>query len=229
MAGLDQLRDQLTAAGAPGPRGPGAAGSTRTLTVHRALRVLLGLLPPLVAACGGTPAAGAQTGTAVDSVIPREEALARFRDGLTPPARLAGGASSMRALVARFVRALEAADTAALRGLVLTREEFAFLYYPTHPEGLPPYDLRPGLMWELLVLRSGRGLYHLLERRAGRPLGYRSFRCDPGVSVQGVNRVRGPCRIRRTEGGRVVEERLFGLVLEREGRFKFVSYANALD
>jgi len=32
----------------------------------------------------------------------------------------------------------------------------------------------------------------------------------------------------RQPGGDVIEERLFALILEREGRFKFVSLANKL-
>jgi hypothetical protein len=34
--------------------------------------------------------------------------------------------------------------------------------------------------------------------------------------------------VRRRHGGRVVEERLFGLIIERAGRFKFVDYGNGL-
>ena len=33
---------------------------------------------------------------------------------------------------------------------------------------------------------------------------------------------------RGREGGRLAEERLFGLIVERAGRFKFVDYGNGL-
>ncbi|HXO86405.1 MAG TPA: hypothetical protein VN803_12870, partial [Gemmatimonadales bacterium] len=89
----------------------------------------------VAAACGNDGTAGrAQAATRVDSAVSREAELARFRDGLTEPAALAGGAASRDALVRAFVRALQARDTIALAGLLLTRAEFAYLYYPTNPE-----------------------------------------------------------------------------------------------
>ena len=42
-------------------------------------------------------------------------------------------------------------------------------------------------------------------------------------------KIRSPCLIRRRVDGALFDERLFGLIVERGGRFKFVSLANALD
>jgi hypothetical protein len=193
---------------------------------------LLLALSPLLAACHGTGEAGAaERGSPahVDSVVPREVELARFRDGLTKPDSLSGGEASREALIRSFVRALETRDTAALRQLSLTRAEFAWLYYPTNPQAAPPYDLSPALLWFLLEGRSRQGFYHLLEERAGAPLGYLDHRCLGEVSLEGDNRVVGPCLVRRLQApGDTVEEKLFGPVVERGGRFKFVSYANPL-
>lgn len=190
------------------------------------LTLLLACLAP--AACGGDGRPGQ---VHVDSIAPREVELARFREGLTesPGGMLAGDAESRDALVRRYVRALERADTAGLEALAITRDEFAFLYYPTNPEAHPPYDLAPGLMWFMLEQNSRKGLLHALEERGGRPLGYVGYRCDATPSQQGANTVWGPCVLRRRQpGGDVIEERLFALILERDGRFKFVSYANKL-
>jgi hypothetical protein len=196
--------------------------------VHRWLYPVLGVTLLATAACDRRPES-AHAETVVDSALPREVMLERFRAHLVAPESLSGGERSRDALVRAFVRALETSDTAALRRLTLTRAEFAWLYYPTNPQGLPPYSLAPGLMWDMLELRSGRGLYHLMEQRAGRPLGYVGHACDERVSVEGRNRVSGPCLIRRRVDGSVQTERLFGLLLERDGRFKLVSLANALD
>src|SRR5690606_41184880 len=46
------------------------------------------------------------------------------------PVRLTGAAPSMDELIARFVVAVEAADTAALIALTMTRGEFIALHYP---------------------------------------------------------------------------------------------------
>ncbi|MGH9261031.1 MAG: hypothetical protein ACRD08_14235, partial [Acidimicrobiales bacterium] len=116
-----------------------------------------------------------------------------------------------------------------LAGLALDRAEFAWLYYPTTPEALPPYDLDPDLMWFLIDGRRRQGLAHLLEERSGRTLGYVGHTCEGVASHQGNNVVWGPCLVwRRQATGDTVVERLFGAIVERGGRFKFVSYANPL-
>lgn len=189
-----------------------------------------------VAACRpATPDAGGDTRTAsyagvVDSVVPRDEALRRFRTGLGEPRDLDGSAARSRdALVRAFVRAVEAGDTAAARALTLTRAEFGWLYYPTTPQGLPPYDLSPSLLWFLTQGGTDKGLRRLLDERGGGPLRYAGYRCDPRSSREGENTLWGPCVVRRVQApGDTVEERLFGLILERAGRFKFVSLANKL-
>src|SRR5262245_9032664 len=89
----------------------------------------------LLAGCEGKPAQLAASAPAaptrvVDSVLPREVEIARFRAGLPPVASLSGGASSREALIRRFVTALETSDTAGLRNLLMSRAEFAWLYYP---------------------------------------------------------------------------------------------------
>jgi len=177
--------------------------------------------------CDRTPSARATT--VVDSVIPREEALRRFREGTPPVESLTGGERSRDALVQAFVRALEASDTNALRGLVMTKAEYAWLYYPTSPQGLPPYDLSPALYWFMLEGRGAQGFAHLLAERAGQPLRVTGYSCDRVFSQEGDNRIHGPCLLQRFQAASDTgSERLFGPILERGGRFKFVNYANRL-
>ena len=127
------------------------------------------------------------------------------------------------------MKALSARDTAALARLALTREEFAFLYYPTAPQSLPPYDVPPGLMWFLLEGSSHKGLAHALEERDGRPARYAGYVCENEASVEGENRVWGRCMVRLVQPtGDTTVQRLFGPIIERGGRFKLVSFANEL-
>jgi hypothetical protein len=180
--------------------------------------LLVALAGMLLGACGPADAASGTSG-----------ALARFRTGLAEPTGLSGGAPTLDELVARFVRALERRDTAALVQMHVTRAEFAWLYYPTNPQARAPYNLSPDLMWFMEQGNSEKGVQHLLADRAGLPLGVVAYRCDPVTSRQGQNTVIGPCVVRRTMSGRdTIEERLFGLIVERGGQFKFVSYANKL-
>ncbi len=186
-------------------------------------RACFGLLCSLLAAAGACRRQPAQAAAAppqhVDSVIPREIEVAQFRAGLEQPSGLLDAAPSRDALVARYVRALEHSDTAALAALAINRAEFAYLYYPTNPEAEPPYDLSPDLMWFLMQEGSRKGLLRALEHRGGRPLGSVDLTCNDPPSHQGENTV-WSCLVH--------QERLFGPILERGGRFKFVSLANKL-
>lgn len=178
----------------------------------------------------GCGTAGNATPPIDENLLTREAALDRFRGDLDSVTGLTGGETSRDSLVAGFVHALESRDTTTLQRLSMTVEEFAYLYYPDNPQSLPPYDLRPALMWQMQRLASERGLARLLADRAGSPLNVTGYSCDTVVSQQGKNRVTGPCLIEREgQNGTRETERLFGLIIERKGRFKFVSYANPLD
>lgn len=165
---------------------------------------------------------------AVDSVRPREVELAAFRSGLPRTDTLAGGAATRDALVRGFIRALEQRDTAALRTMLLSPAEFAWLYYPTTLQALPPYDLSPELLWFTLSRRSDQDLAVALAERGGSPLGYVRHACADTARIEGDNRIWGFCTVERRFSGQTSTERLFGLIIERDGRFKFVNYANKL-
>ena len=114
------------------------------------LRAFLLLCLIFLAACdrpGPTPAAAATPPAATytpDST--RAAQLAEFRAGLPEVTTLAGGAPSREALVTGLLAALAARDTATLHRLVLSRAEFAWLYYPTTQHALPPYYLDPATL-----------------------------------------------------------------------------------
>lgn len=165
----------------------------------------------------------------VDSALPRDEALRRFKAGLPPVDSLEGGAASRGELVASFMEALARSDTAALTRLAVSRSEFAYLYYPSSPHGKPPYDLEPALMWFMLVQQRDRGLSRVLERYGRTPISLIGYDCDERASHEDENVVHGPCTVRwRGEGGDTLAVRLFSQILERGGRFKFLSYGNRL-
>ncbi len=168
------------------------------------------------------------TSAYVDSAVPIEELLRRFRGGRQEPRNLGGGFATREHLVRAFVRALETRDTAALRRMVLQADEFAWFYYPSSPLSLPPYELPPALMWFQLQGQSEKGASLLLAERAGRPLGYLGHTCGT-TRREGVNRIYGHCVLRRVANGAdTLAEPIFGLIFEREGSFKFVSYSNKL-
>jgi hypothetical protein len=61
-----------------------------------------------------------QPGDKVDSILPMEEYLRRFRAGLTEPVRFEDGAMGRNALARRFLGAVSARDTAELGRLLLS-------------------------------------------------------------------------------------------------------------
>ncbi|MGE0160542.1 MAG: hypothetical protein AB7T31_14115 [Gemmatimonadales bacterium] len=165
----------------------------------------------------------------VDSIFPVEEELHRFQATLGPePTRLVGGATSLDALVARFARAVEASDTAAFRDMLLTRDEFGWLYYPTTRFTVPPYRHPPALVWFEIENGSSHGLSRIFSQLAGRPLGMKGFTCPPEPRTEGRNEVLEGCVVRIEGPEGTVDATLFGSVLARDGVFKFVSYTNGI-
>jgi hypothetical protein len=165
----------------------------------------------------------------VDSAIPLDEALRRFRaDIRDTPTVLVGGARSRDALVAAFAQAVKRGDSVALRRMAMTRAEFAFLVYPSSQYTRPPYRQQPEIVWLLLSGASEKGLKRLVERRRAMPFRLISSACQE-PSSEGENRVWRGCAIRRVRApGDTATERLFGPIIERQGQFKFYSYGNEL-
>lgn len=186
--------------------------------------------PSRAAASDTVPTAASDTvRTVVDSILPVEEALRRFRATLPgdPPTSLSGGAPSRDALVARFVAAVEAADTAAFRDMLLTRAEFAWLYYPHTRFTAPPYELAPDLLWFQIENGTSRGFGRLLDRMGGRPVHADGYACPSEARAEGPNRLWEDCAVHlRPPGAEPRDLRLFGSILERGGVYKFVSYSN---
>ncbi len=199
--------------------------------IRRAVAVLFGLAA--LAGCDSTEDAVAAPdevrAAVVDSVRPIEEEIRRFQATVEREAtELDGGATSRDALVERFAGALEEPDTAALADMVLDRAEFIHLYYPHTVYTGPPYELSPAVVWFQTTNHSSRGITRAFRRYAGQPLGYRGYECAEAPVVEGPNRIWSECRVRIAPEGEQFEVRLFGLIVEREGRFKFVGYGNEL-
>lgn len=168
-------------------------------------------------------------GYVIDSILPAEEELRRFRAALPGDSavRFVGGSPSREALVRRFVRAVAANDTADLRAMALRAREFADLYYPESPYARPPYHQAPALAWSLIQNPSSAGLTKLLHRFGGKPMTYVSFACDPKIKHDGATTRYAGCLVRVIgEGGDTTARRLFGSIVARGGQYKFLSYTN---
>ena len=173
-------------------------------------------------AVGGTAEAPAEVLAVVDSVLPIERALEDFRGDVRPTDGLRGGAPSASDLLREILARVAAGDTASLERLTLDRAEFAYLYYPDAPIARPPYELPPSLAWFRMQQENRTALLRLLRELGGEPLGDAELLCASPPVEQGANRLHGGCLVRA--GGR--DLRLFGSLIERDGVFKVLSWAN---
>ncbi len=168
-------------------------------------------------------------GYVVDSILPVEEALRRFRAALPGDSATAftGGSASRDALVRRFVSALVANDTSDLRAMAVHGREFADLYYPESPYTHPPFRQSPALAWSLIQNPSTSGLTRLVRRLGGKPMTYVSHKCDPKVLHEGRTTRYAGCLVTIVDAGNeTVTKRYFGSIVERGGQFKFMSFTN---
>lgn len=184
------------------------------------------------AATAGAPAVGPAVhppGYVVDSAIPIEEALRRFRAGLPAVTALdSASATSRDGLVRAFARAVAARDTARLRRLAISRTEFAYLYYPSTRYVRPPSELAPDALWFLSGQASAKGLRRVVERLGGSTFRLIGYQCEGEPVREGENRLWQHCTVELSTPGAAGPQRrrLFGSILARGGRYKFVSYVN---
>jgi hypothetical protein len=166
-------------------------------------------------------------GPTVDSILPLEEEIRRFRSTVPEtPTRLSGGAKRRDDLVRRWVRAIESSDSTALGHMLMNAAEYITLYYPESPYTHAPYRQSPGIRWALITNTSMQGASRVWSRHAGLPMGFTGYRCDPNPELLGKNRIWTGCVVDwKNESGKG-SLRLFGPIIERDGEFKFVTYAS---
>ena len=169
-------------------------------------------------------AAAAPAASPADSIYARDVEL--FVAGLPRVDALRSDAGSRGELVVRFLRAVERRDSAELARLVVDRAEFAYLYYPHTRFTKPPYRMSPATLWFLIQNNSSRGAYRLLTRYGGTSFAGARQDCPAEPLIEGPNRLWERCIVMHAAAP--AGERLFGSILERDGRFSFLSYANEL-
>jgi hypothetical protein len=172
----------------------------------------------------------ARPGYIIDSILPVEEEIRRFQAKVgAKPRGFSNAAPSREALVTRFVRALERGDTVAVRALVVTPQEFAYLIYPSSPNARPPYRQSPDLVWLTRSAGTDKAMTRLASRFAGKPLGYTALDCPAPVQQHGENAVWTRCSVRLSQSpGDTTRLRLFGGIVGRAGKYKLLSLTNAL-
>lgn len=167
-------------------------------------------------------------GDKVDSILPMREYLRRFRIGLAETAGLTGGESNRVALARKFLAEVGSRDTSGMDGLLISRAEFGWVVFPEHRYFSPPYELDPDILWLQLVAETAKGRERVLQRYGGRELAFRSLTCQRDtLQVRSETiRIWSPCRVVFRAGDSTETHRLFGSIVERDGRVKLLSIAN---
>ena len=161
--------------------------------------------------------------------MPVEEEIRRFRSQLqSPQVTVLGDAfETPELLVRQYLNALSDRDAGRLNRLVIDAREFIDLYYPNSPYTRPPYRQNPSFVWFIIQQNSQKGMSRALARFGGRSVRYLGQDCRR-AEPQGVNRF-WECTVRvESDGKEQPPLRLFGSILERDGRYKFVSLASDL-
>lgn len=171
----------------------------------------------------------AQPGYIIDSIFPIDVEIQRFKAaaGGVEVRALTDGAPSREDLVRQIVAAAVARDSARLARLTVTPREFVDLIYPSSPFARPPSQEAPGRIWLMIANPSMSGRIRLLRRLGGLAVSYDRHACDPAPEYQGANRLWTHCAVTlRAADGSAEAHRLFGTIVERDGRFKVMSFTN---
>jgi hypothetical protein len=168
-------------------------------------------------------------GYVVDSARPIREEIRRFaaRIGGDSVRSFAHASPSVESLIRRVVRGVAKADSVDLAGAAITPREFIDLVYPSSPYTRPPYEQPPDLVWMQIANPSAAGYRRLLARRGGQAFSYVGHSCAPKREHQGPNTLFLDCSITvRDPSHAEIKQRWFGSIIERDGRFKILSYRN---
>lgn len=139
--------------------------------------------------------------------------------------RLSATFESPEAAARAVLEGFRGGDLAVLKGLALTEAEFKDLVWPKLPASRPERNLPMDYVWGDLAGKSDANLRTRLGGWQDRGFAIVSLSFKEGVEDYGTFKVhRESVLILKDREGREQTGRLFGSILEHEGRFKVFSY-----
>lgn len=139
---------------------------------------------------------------------------------------LAGGATSVDALLDQFLDAVAANDEVALHHLRVTETEYRSIIVPgTVDVGAPPRHVTPKIttfFWHMLDAKSRDFAYQTLSEFGGQHLQRRSVSYTKGIRKFGGYTAYGDVHLEvATDEGKELQVRS-GTIAEVDGRYKFI-------
>lgn len=142
-----------------------------------------------------------------------------------PPAVLNGSEASAVKLAQAVMAALERRDVPALRALALNEQEFRREVWPELPSARPERNLPFSYVWGELRQKSEAGLGQVLAFQGGRRYEIVSVRFLDDTTQYETYLVHRRAELTVKDAtGNQMPLRVFGSVLEKDGRFKVFSY-----
>lgn len=145
------------------------------------------------------------------------------RTGASPT--LAHTMESPEAVARAVVRGFAERNLGALRELAVTDAEFRIVVWPKLPASRPERNLPLDYVWKDLAAKSDDNLRARLAKWEDRGFVLASLFFKGGVTDYGTFKVHRDTELRlRDQAGNEETGRLFGSIIEYEGRFKIFSY-----
>lgn len=149
-------------------------------------------------------------------------ATAACRVGGDP--RLDGGFASIDSLVSEYVAAVNQGDTAKMHGLRVTEWEHNSLLWPEFPASRPEFNMPLEFAWFNLDKRSVRDAARVVNQYQNLEIRPLEATCRKEIQRYATFEVHGDCVVTVTDrfGVRHEDAKLFGSLVEMDGRFKIV-------
>ena len=140
------------------------------------------------------------------------------------PGHLAASAPHADALAKKFLDALAQNDEAAMKALRITKEEFCLYVWPELPSSKVP-NLSCDFAWGQATLNSDAGFYGDLKRHKGKRYELISLKFTERTEYYKNFNIHKDARLKiKDEKGTEREVKLFGSMLEMNGKFKLFSF-----
>jgi hypothetical protein len=137
---------------------------------------------------------------------------------------LANAQVSPEALSRNFLKALANKDMESIKALRLTKDEFCQYVFPELPSSKMP-NVTCDFVWQQATLKSLSGLSEMYPEHQGKRYEFVALRFEKGIDNYPTYKVHKETHlVVKDETGQQQELRLFGSILEMDGRYKLISF-----